>query len=617
MTDYTSFEQAAGAQNWDVKLNAFCAALNTDIAALYLFVNSTAATSESSLLVATGSKAFTIDQAGFTATAGATYKATSTGAPTAVMVGTVVSFTGGVLTLTVTNVGGSGTHADWQITPVLASASAQAEVDVASATTTDLGAAASDNVRITGTTTITGLGTALAGIRRYVRFQGALSLTYDATTLILKGAATRTTAANDSSLFVSLGSGNWIELIANRADGTSITATPVLPVTERTSNTIIASADKGKSFKITSGTFTQTWDTGANLGASFSCLYENAGTGIVTTVTDGTTWALYPGEARQFYSDGSNVKSICIRAGTLVDTTSGNFIVAPGWKGWDQDLLGAGGGGGGGIKAAASSGNGHSGGAGGGGGTRKIRRILLSDTSLAAGATVAYTIGAAGTAGTAGTSPTAGGNGGNTTFNGDTAYGGGGGDPGATAAANLGGAGAGMASAAAGSGTSGTPAATAGTAGIAGQGVKATGTGGVGAEWGGAAGGGGASGGGTSAAGSSMYGGAAGGAGGGADSSDVLQAASAGGTQGSTALGGGGAAATGTAGNAGSPGSYGANGLGQGGGGGAPNNGSGAAGAGGAGSPGCGGGGGGAMIGTGTAGAGGLGGSGKITIKGF
>lgn len=221
MTDYTSFEQAAGAPNWDVKLNALCAALNTDIAALYTFVNSAAGTSETSLSVATGSKAFTIDQAAFAASGG-TWKATSTGAPTAVMVGTFVSFTGGVLTLTVTNVGGSGTHADWQITPVLASASASAEVDVASATTTDLGAAASDNVRITGTTTITGLGTALAGIRRYVRFQGALSLTHNATSLILKGAATRTTAANDSSLFESLGSGNWIELLADKADGTSI-----------------------------------------------------------------------------------------------------------------------------------------------------------------------------------------------------------------------------------------------------------------------------------------------------------------------------------------------------------------------------------------------------------
>lgn len=84
-----------------------------------------------------------------------------------------------------------------------------AEADVASATTTDIGAATSNNVRITGTTTITGLGTVAAGATRFVRFSGALTLTYNATSLILPGAANITTAAGDSMLARSLGSGNW------------------------------------------------------------------------------------------------------------------------------------------------------------------------------------------------------------------------------------------------------------------------------------------------------------------------------------------------------------------------------------------------------------------------
>jgi hypothetical protein len=56
--------------------------------------------------------------------------------------------------------------------------------DVASATTTDIGAAASGNVNITGTTTITGFGTVAAGTYRRVRFAGALTITHNATSLI-------------------------------------------------------------------------------------------------------------------------------------------------------------------------------------------------------------------------------------------------------------------------------------------------------------------------------------------------------------------------------------------------------------------------------------------------
>lgn len=81
--------------------------------------------------------------------------------------------------------------------------------DVASASTCDIGAAATSEVRITGTTTITSFGTSNAGVRRRGRFAGALTLTHNATSLILPGGANITTAANDSFEAVSLGSGNW------------------------------------------------------------------------------------------------------------------------------------------------------------------------------------------------------------------------------------------------------------------------------------------------------------------------------------------------------------------------------------------------------------------------
>lgn len=81
--------------------------------------------------------------------------------------------------------------------------------DVASATTTDLGAAAGRIVDVTGTTTITSFGTVAAGVWRIVRFTGALTLTHNATSLILPGSANITTAAGDCLIAVSLGSGNW------------------------------------------------------------------------------------------------------------------------------------------------------------------------------------------------------------------------------------------------------------------------------------------------------------------------------------------------------------------------------------------------------------------------
>lgn len=80
---------------------------------------------------------------------------------------------------------------------------------IASATTCDLGSKDATFLTVSGTTAITGLGTVSAGIWKYVTFSGALTLTHNATSLILPGAANITTVAGDTALFLSLGSGNW------------------------------------------------------------------------------------------------------------------------------------------------------------------------------------------------------------------------------------------------------------------------------------------------------------------------------------------------------------------------------------------------------------------------
>jgi len=148
-----------------------------------------------------------------------------------------------------------------------------AEVSVASATTTSIGAAASTNVLITGTTTITAFDTVQAGIVRKVRFNGVLTLTYNATTLILPTTASINTAANDCAEFESLGSGNWICRQYQKANGTGLIASstqqiqPISASVAASALTISASALAldFRSATLTSGAVTTVSGTPANL----------------------------------------------------------------------------------------------------------------------------------------------------------------------------------------------------------------------------------------------------------------------------------------------------------------------------------------------------------------
>jgi hypothetical protein len=95
--------------------------------------------------------------------------------------------------------------------------------------TVDLSLAVNHNASITGTTTITSFGSnADENFPLYrIGFTGILTLTYNATSLILPGAANITTAANDSGWALYLGAGNWQVIQYTRANGTAVvTPTP-------------------------------------------------------------------------------------------------------------------------------------------------------------------------------------------------------------------------------------------------------------------------------------------------------------------------------------------------------------------------------------------------------
>lgn len=66
--------------------------------------------------------------------------------------------------------------------------------NIASATTTDLATATGNLVHITGNATITAFGTVQAGTEITLVFDGALTLTHNATSLILPSGANITTA---------------------------------------------------------------------------------------------------------------------------------------------------------------------------------------------------------------------------------------------------------------------------------------------------------------------------------------------------------------------------------------------------------------------------------------
>jgi hypothetical protein len=94
----------------------------------------------------------------------------------------------------------------------------EAEGTKASAATCDIGSVTEYRVKVTGTTAITSFGS-VANSRKLVRFTAALTLTHNATSLILPGGANITTAAGDVAEFASDGSGNWRCVSFMRASG--------------------------------------------------------------------------------------------------------------------------------------------------------------------------------------------------------------------------------------------------------------------------------------------------------------------------------------------------------------------------------------------------------------
>ena len=232
-------------------------------------------------------------------------------------------------------------------------------------------------IGMTGTTTITAFGTIQAGSERTLVFDGVLTLTYNATSLILPGSANITTAAGDVAIMRSEGSGNWRCISYNKASGsggggtgltfstitTNITAlsgagyicnsasrlTITLPLSPNIGDAITVVGSGSGGFLVSPNTGQSIWNGSVQSSAGFNgtssstigLVYESLNTWITLYSTGSITvpsvagdpfWNnvtfLLPGNGsyQDFSGNGLNVSATNTSFSTAVTKFTGNSI---------------------------------------------------------------------------------------------------------------------------------------------------------------------------------------------------------------------------------------------------------------------------------------------------
>ncbi len=191
----------------------------------------TQATSGTSFTLGVGPMTFTLDQADKDFPLGVPVSIARTSDPAKVCYGTVTALADPDLTVDVTKADiAGGPFTDWTIAlcgPAMASVINELKgANIASAATIDLDVATGNLVHVTGTTGITAM-TLASGAERTVVFDGVLTLTHNAVSLILPGGADITTAAGDVIKVRGDGAGNARVVGYSRASGRAIVQTGV------------------------------------------------------------------------------------------------------------------------------------------------------------------------------------------------------------------------------------------------------------------------------------------------------------------------------------------------------------------------------------------------------
>lgn len=199
--------------------------------------------------------------------------------------------------------------------------------DLASAATVNIGAANGLYLDITGTTTITAFDTVTAGIFRIIQFDGILTFTHNATTLILPSGVDIVTAAGDVAFMLSLGSGNWICLLFSKASGQAVAPTLA-------SQTFTGSGSYVVPVGVTTVHIEAMGSGGGGAGSNANNRSGGGGASggyitAVVTVTPGASITVTIGTAGTAGSSGGN-------GGVGGDTTFGSLVTADGGPGGVQ-----------------------------------------------------------------------------------------------------------------------------------------------------------------------------------------------------------------------------------------------------------------------------------------
>lgn len=159
---------------------------------------------------------------------------------------------------------------------------------IASAATTNIGTTAASVIHISGITTITSFGAGIAGQQKILIFDGALTLTHNATSLILPAGTNISITAGKVATFICEGSSNWRCVDFNDFATLTHSATSKTTPVDADELALVDSADTFSLKKLT-------WaNLKATLNTYFSTIYATlsspALTGIPTapTAADGT-----------------------------------------------------------------------------------------------------------------------------------------------------------------------------------------------------------------------------------------------------------------------------------------------------------------------------------------
>ncbi len=201
--------------------------------------------------------------------------------------------------------------------------------DVASAATVTF--AEGGYFHITGTTTITDIdwATAKNGRWAWVVFDGILTLTHNATTLLLPGAANITTAANDRALFIQDNADNVYCVVYQRADGTAIDGGGSFLAASTTEALAGTNTTKG----VTPDALAALWEKGSNVASAATVslgeggLFHITGTTTITDIDFGTAkdgrgaWLIFDGALTLTH----NATTLVLPGGANITTAAGDM----------------------------------------------------------------------------------------------------------------------------------------------------------------------------------------------------------------------------------------------------------------------------------------------------